>query len=85
MQRWFNLVKVKYFAMPNLLTDEPMVPEFLQDDATPEALSAAVADLLDDAERRAVIESKFVALRADLTRDAQQQAAKAILDLAGAA
>jgi lipid-A-disaccharide synthase len=71
--------------MPNLLTDEPMVPEFLQDDATPEALSVAVADLLDDAERRAVIESKFVALRADLTRGAQQQAAKAILDLAGAA
>jgi len=85
MQRWFNLVKVKYFAMPNLLTDEPMVPEFLQNDATPEALSTAVADLLDDAERRAVIESKFVALRADLTRGAQQQAARAILDLAGAA
>ncbi len=84
MHRWFNLVKVNYFAMPNLLTDEPMVPEFLQDDATPEALSAAIAELLDDPERRAVIESRFVALRAELTRGAQQRAAKAILDLAGA-
>lgn len=81
LHRWFKLVKVKYFAMPNLLTDEPMVPEFLQDDATSEALSAAVAGLLNDAERRAVIESKFVALRANLTRGAQQRAAKAILDL----
>ena len=69
--------------MPNLLTEEPMVPEFLQDAATPEALSAAVSDLLDDEQRRAVIESKFIALRAVLRRGAQQQAAKVILELAG--
>ncbi len=81
LQRCFKLVKVKYFAMPNLLTDEPMVPEFLQDDATPEALAAAVAALLDDADRRAEIVRKFVALRAALTRGAQQRAAKAILEL----
>ena len=69
--------------MPNLLTEEPMVPEFLQDAATPEALSAAVSDLLDDEQRRAVIESKFIALRTVLRRGAQQQAAKVILELAG--
>ena len=85
LHRWFKLVKVKYFAMPNLLTAEPLVPEFLQNDATPEALSAAVSALLDDPERRAEIESQFVALRADLARGAQQRAAKAILDLAGKA
>ncbi len=85
LQRWFKLVKVKYFAMPNLLTAEPLVPEFLQNDATPEALSAAVSALLDDPERRAEIESQFVALRADLARGAQQRAAKAILDLVGKA
>ncbi len=82
LQRCFKLVKVAHFAMPNLLTDEPLVPEFLQDGATPEALAAAVADLLDDADRRAEIERKFIALRADLARGAQQRAAKAILDLA---
>ena len=85
LQRCFKLVRVKYFAMPNLLTDEPMVPEFLQAAATPEALSAAVSELLDDAQRRAVIESKFMILRAALRRGAQRQAAKVILDLAGAA
>ncbi len=83
LQRWFKLIRVKYFAMPNLLTEEPMVPEFLQDAATPEALSAAVSDLLDDEQRRAVIESKFIALRTVLRRGAQQQAAKVILELAG--
>jgi lipid-A-disaccharide synthase len=82
LQRWFKLVKVRHFAMPNLLTDEPLVPEFLQDRATPEALAAAVADLLNDVERRQEIERKFIALRAELARGAQQRAAKAILDLA---
>ena len=82
LHSWFNLVKVKYFAMPNLLTDEPLVPEFLQDKATPEALAAAVSDLLSDDERRVEIERKFIALRAELARGAQQRAAKAILELA---
>jgi lipid A disaccharide synthetase len=62
-----------------------MVPEFLQAAATSEALSAAISELLDDEQRRAIIESKFIALRAVLRRGAQQQAAKIILDLAGAA
>ena len=82
LHRWFKLVKVKYFAMPNLLTDEPLVPEFLQNQATPEALAIAVGELLDNGERRAEIHRKFVVLRADLARGAQQRAAKAILDLA---
>lgn len=85
LHRWFKLVKVKYFAMPNLLTDEPLVPEFLQNEATPVALCTAVSELLDDEERRMEIESKFLALRASLARGAQQRAARAILDLAGKA
>ena len=82
LQRCFKLVKVNHFAMPNLLTDEPMVPEFLQNQATPAALAAAVGELLDNDERRAEIHRKFVALRADLARGAQERAAKAILRLA---
>jgi lipid-A-disaccharide synthase len=85
LQRCFKLVKLTHFAMPNLLTDEPMVPEFLQGAATPEALAEAVADLLDNAGRREEIHHKFVALRAALARGAQQRAARAILDLAGRA
>jgi lipid-A-disaccharide synthase len=71
--------------MPNLLTDEPMVPEFLQGEATPAALAGAVAKLLDDPGQRQAIHRKFVALRKDLARGAQQRAARAILELAGSA
>ncbi len=82
LHRCFRLVKVDHFAMPNLLTDEPLVPEFLQNQATPEALALAVGELLENDERRAEIHRTFVALRADLARGAQERAAKAILELA---
>ena len=82
LQRCFRLVKVDHFAMPNLLTDEPLVPEYLQNQATPEALALAVGELLENDERRAEIHRTFVALRADLARGAQERAAKAILELA---
>jgi len=81
----FNLVDVPYFSLPNLLTDEPQVPEFLQGEASPEALSRAVGDLLQDAERRGRIKEVFQSLRMQLARGADERAAGAILAVAGSA
>jgi lipid-A-disaccharide synthase len=78
----FNLVKVAHFSLPNLLTETPLVPEFLQSEATPEALSAAVGDLLDDDEKRAAISLEFAALRRKLARGANNRAANAVFELA---
>ena len=79
----FDLVKVPYVSLPNLLTDEPLVPEFIQSDATPEKLSSAVLDLLGDAERRGMIAEEFRSLRATLARDADRQSAAAVIETAG--
>jgi lipid-A-disaccharide synthase len=79
----FKLVKVAHFSLPNLLTETPLVPEFLQSEATPEALSAAVGDLLDDDEKRAAISLEFAALRRKLARGANDRAANAVFELAG--
>jgi lipid-A-disaccharide synthase len=76
-----KLVKLPYFSLPNLLTDEPQVPEFLQDKASPEALAAAVRALLDDRERRAGIASVFGSLRSTLARGADERAASAVLEV----
>jgi lipid-A-disaccharide synthase len=38
----------KYITLPNILLDREIVPEFLQDDATPQALADAVLGLLSD-------------------------------------
>ena len=79
-----NLVKVQYVTLPNLLTDTPLVPEFIQDDARPEALAGAVSDLLADPGRRAEITTQFRVLRTTLARGANERAADAVMAEAAA-
>lgn len=81
--RLFDLVKVPYVSLPNLLTEEPLVPEFIQQDATPAALAEAVGTLLDDPERRAKISGEFKSLRSALACNADQRAAAAVIEAAG--
>jgi lipid-A-disaccharide synthase len=80
-----NLVKVPHITLPNLLTDQPLVPEFVQDEARPELLADAVSALLSDPQRRLRIATEFRALRTELARDANQRAARAVLEEAAMA
>jgi len=43
-----RVYKGTYITLPNLVTGEPIVPELLQERATPDALAAALLTLLDD-------------------------------------
>ncbi len=43
-----RLIQVRHLAMPNLLADAEVMPEFIQDAATPEALGNAAIALLRD-------------------------------------
>ncbi|MFT5501518.1 MAG: lipid-A-disaccharide synthase [Woeseiaceae bacterium] len=79
----FRLVKVSHFALPNFLTEEPLVPEFLQDAAKPQALSAAVGEMLDNPDKKDAICRQFGQLRIDLAKGANERAAAAVLELAG--
>lgn len=79
-----KLVKVKYFTLPNLLTEEPLVPELLQGAATPERLAAEVRSLLDDDARRETIRARFLEVRDALRHDADARAADAVLQLVAA-
>ncbi|MEO0454197.1 MAG: lipid-A-disaccharide synthase [Verrucomicrobiota bacterium] len=47
-----RLVKLPYISMVNILAGKRVVPEFLQGDANPEALSLAAAELLSNREAR---------------------------------
>lgn len=82
LARSLKLVKVRHFTLPNLLTGEPMVPEFLQGGASPEALSESLEALLGDPERRAGIAREFAKLRAQLARGADRLSAEAVLEVA---
>ena len=79
--RAFRMVKVSHFTLPNLLSDEPLVPEFMQAAATPEAMGRELLDMLQDPDRRAAIERKFVKLREELAQGADKLAADAVLEL----
>jgi lipid-A-disaccharide synthase len=76
-----KMVKLKYVTLPNLLTNVPYVPEFLQKAASAEALANAVAELLNDRGRRDEIEESFGKLRNELRRGADARAAAAVLAL----
>jgi len=68
-----------YVGLPNILAGEFIVPELLQDAATPEALAAAVLDLLGDQARRARLVERFTEMHHALKRDTVGLAADAIL------
>ena len=79
--RAFGLLKVDKFTLPNQMTETALIPELMQDDATPEALAHEVAALLGDAQRRAAIADRFAKLRSELALDSNQRAADAVLGL----
>jgi len=43
-----RLIRVRHASLVNILHDREVIPEFLQQDCTPDRLAAAVARLLDD-------------------------------------
>ena len=71
-----------WVGLPNILSGEFVVPELLQDAATPQALAAAVLDwfhaLDHDAARMAALHLRFTALHESLRRNTPQLAANAI-------
>ena len=77
-----RLVSSAYISLPNLLAGRLLVPELIQDAATPEALAQALAPLLNDGE---VQTEGFDVIHRALRRDASAQAAEAVLKLVGQA
>jgi lipid-A-disaccharide synthase len=67
-----------WVGLPNILCNEFVVPEFLQDAATPQALSKAVLDWLAQPEKIRVLKHRFAALHTQLQRDTAQLATHAI-------
>ncbi|WP_222911216.1 lipid-A-disaccharide synthase [Pseudomonas sp. DNDY-54] len=73
-----RMVRSPYVALPNLLAQRLLVPELLQDAATPEAMAQLLSPLLDNGD---VQTEGFDAIHRTLRCDASNEAASAVLEL----
>jgi lipid-A-disaccharide synthase len=76
-----HLVKLPYFSLPNLLAAEKLIPEFVQDQATPPQLAASLLDYLAHPQKTAALQATFTRIHQQLRCDANHSAANAVLSL----
>ena len=72
-----------FLGLPNILAGEQVVPELIQDAATPETLSEALLTLLRDEELRETLDARFESMRRALRQNTAEKAAAAVLPLLG--
>lgn len=63
-----SLVRIPRIAMPNVLAGEAIVPELIQDAASPERIARAAAGLLDEPDRFREVSGRLIGLRTSLDR-----------------
>jgi lipid-A-disaccharide synthase len=73
---------IPFVGLPNILAGESLVPELLQEQATPAAIADAVHGLLGDQARRNLLAERFAAMHRELRRDTAALAAASILEVA---
>jgi lipid-A-disaccharide synthase len=79
LAKWLRLVKSRYFALPNILAAEALVPELLQHEVTGERIATEAARWLEDPARRVALRDRFEQLHAQLRMDAAASAASVVL------
>ncbi|MDB5863836.1 MAG: lipid-A-disaccharide synthase [Betaproteobacteria bacterium] len=70
-----------FLGLPNILAGEQIVPELIQDAATPESLSEALLVLLRDEDVREKLDARYEAMRRALRQNTAEKAAQAVLPL----
>lgn len=76
-----RLVKIPWVSLPNLLVGRELVKELLQEACRPDALAAALIELLDNDNQRAKLLATFRQLHQQIRCNADEQAARAVMAL----
>jgi lipid-A-disaccharide synthase len=76
-----GLMKINRYSLPNVLANEPIVPELMQGQCTAENLERAVLDWFGDAQARATLQPRYLAIHPRLRGDASATAASAVAEL----
>ncbi|WP_395824037.1 lipid-A-disaccharide synthase [Collimonas sp.] len=70
-----------WIGLPNILAREFLVPELLQNAATPQALADALSQQLDDESHKAMLRQRFTDMHHSLLRDTAGESAQAVLNI----
>ncbi|HAU1605942.1 TPA: lipid-A-disaccharide synthase [Legionella pneumophila] len=76
-------VKVPYIALPNLLANQKLIPEFVQEKADVDSIADSVLNLLDSSNHSELIK-QFTDIHHTLRQNANEKAALSILRILGA-
>ena len=76
-----RMAMLPWIGLPNILCNDAVVPEFVQDAATPPAMGAALLALLEDAAGARRLGERFAQLHETLRRDCGERAAETLLEL----
>ena len=79
--RAMGVRKLQNFSLPNLLSAQNLMPEYLQDQVCAEVLGPALLDFLNEDALRADWKDAFITIHKQLKCNASKQAASAIIDL----
>ena len=69
-----------YVGLPNILAGKFVVPEFIQDDATPENMAQALLNFYSDKRTCALIAEEFLDIHLQLKQNTAEKAARAVID-----
>lgn len=75
------LVKTPYAGLPNLLSNELLVPELIQDNAKAETISQHIIDYLENPEKVESLQNKFIEIHRSLQFDSSRRASEAIFEM----
>lgn len=78
-----RLVKTPFFSLPNLLAQRALVPELLQAEVSAEVIGPLILEQLSNENHRETLLAQFREIHQDLARNASEQAAAKVLDVAG--
>jgi len=76
-----SFLNTKYYALPNLLANREVIPEFMQNDIFPEVLGRALLDIIENPKKATEMTGVFTEIHQSLRKDASKSAADAILEL----
>ena len=74
-----SMMFIDQVALPNILANKTLVPEYLQDDATPQNLARALFEQMNRDEKS--LGDEFASLHTSLKRNAASRAAETVLSL----